>query len=64
MTIQILVPSIGCTACIETITKAIQSEDTSAIVTGDPATKSISVTTELTEPRVRELIASAGHEVN
>ena len=64
MTIQILVPSIGCAACIESITKAIQSEDPAAIVTGESATKSISVTTELTEPRVRELIAIAGHEVN
>ncbi len=63
MTIQLLVPSIGCAACIETITKAIQSEDASATVTGDAATKSISVATQLTESKIRELIAIAGHEV-
>lgn len=64
MTIQLLVPSIGCNACIETITKAIQSEDASAIITGDAATKSISVATQLTEFKIRELIAIAGHEVS
>ena len=63
MTIQLSVPSIGCAACIETITKAIQSVDSLATITGDPASKSLSIETQLTEVQIRELIAIAGHEV-
>jgi copper chaperone len=64
MTIQLLVSSIGCAACIETIAKAIQTEDASAIVTGDATSKSINVATQLPESKIRELIAIAGHEIS
>ncbi|ELS31468.1 MULTISPECIES: heavy-metal-associated domain-containing protein [Pseudanabaena] len=62
MTLKLSVPSIGCASCIETITKAIQSVDTSAIVTGDPASKSLDIDSQLSEVKIRELIAIAGHK--
>jgi copper chaperone len=63
MNLTLSVPSIGCASCIETITKAIQAVDASATVTGDAATKSLDVESQLTEVKIRELIAIAGHKV-
>ena len=62
MNLTLSVPSIGCASCIETITKAIQTVDASAIVTGDAATKSLDIESQLTEVKIRELIAIAGHK--
>ncbi|BBC23070.1 heavy-metal-associated domain-containing protein [Pseudanabaena sp. ABRG5-3] len=64
MSLTLSVPSIGCASCIETITKAIQSADTSALVTGDPAAKTVNIETQLPEAQIRELIAIAGHKVS
>jgi copper chaperone len=64
MNFNLLVPSIGCASCIETIAKAIQSVDASAIVTGDAASKSLDITSQLPETKIRELIAIAGHKVS
>lgn len=64
MSFKISVPSIGCSSCIETITKAIQSVDSSALIAGDVPTKSIEVTSQLTESQIRDLIESAGHQAS
>lgn len=64
MNLTLSVPSIGCASCIETITKAIQTVDASAIVTGDAATKSLDIESQLTEVKIRELIAIAGHKAS
>jgi len=63
MNFKLSVPSIGCASCIETIAKAIQSVDGSAIVTGDAASKSLDVTSDLSEDKIQELIVLAGHKV-
>ncbi|PZV16187.1 MAG: heavy metal transporter [Pseudanabaena sp.] len=62
MNLTISVPSIGCSSCIETIAKAIQSVDASAEVNGDAATKSLNIESQLPEVKIRELIAIAGHK--
>ncbi|MFM7886634.1 MAG: cation transporter [Pseudanabaena sp.] len=64
MSLKLTVPSIGCASCIETISKVIKSADASAIVTGDPASKSINIETQLPETQVRELIEIAGHKAS
>ncbi len=64
MNLTLSVPSIGCASCIETITKAIQTVDASAVVTGDAATKSLDIESQLTEVKIRELIAIAGHKAS
>ncbi len=63
MSLKLSVPSIGCASCIETIAKAIQSVDALSIVSGDPTTKSLDVESQLSEVKIRELIAIAGHKV-
>jgi len=63
MNLKLSVPSIGCSSCIETITKAIQSVDASAVITGDSASKSLDIESQLPEVKIRELITIAGHKV-
>ena len=63
MILKLSVPSICCASCIETITKAIQAVDASAIVTGEATTKSLNINSQLPETKIRELIAIAGHKV-
>lgn len=63
MSLKLSVPSIGCASCIDTITKAIQSVDALAIISGDPITKSLDIESQLSEIKIRELIAIAGHKV-
>ncbi len=63
MSLKLSVPSIGCASCIDTITKAIQSIDALAIISGDPVTKSVDIESQLSEIKIRELIAIAGHRV-
>jgi len=63
MSLKLSVPSIGCASCIETITKTIQSVDATATIAGDVASKSIDIESQLSEVKIRELIAIAGHKV-
>jgi copper chaperone len=63
MPLNLSVPSIGCNSCIETITKALQAVDTSAIIVGDAVAKTINITSQLHEERIRQLIELAGHKV-
>jgi copper chaperone len=62
MNLTISVPSIGCSSCIENITRAIQAVDASAVVNGDAATKSLDIESQLTEVKIRKLIEIAGHK--
>jgi copper chaperone len=64
MSLKLSVPSIGCASCIETITKAIHAVDASAIIAGETASKSLDIESQLSESKIRELIAIAGHQVD
>lgn len=61
---QLQVPSMACSACVETITQAIQEIDAAAAVDADPKTKAVQVTTEQSEAAVRDAIANAGYPVS
>jgi copper chaperone len=63
MNLTLSVPSIGCSSCIETITKTIQSVDASAVVIGDQTTKCLKIESQLPEFKILELIVLAGHKV-
>ncbi len=43
MTLQLTVPKLACSAYANTITKAIQSIDSTATVQADPKTKIVSI---------------------
>lgn len=60
---ELKVPSMACSACSDTITKAIKTVDPNAVVQADPKTKLVNVATEKPETEIREAIASAGYPV-
>ena len=61
MTLQLKVPNMACSACANTIAKAVQSIDPAANVEADPKTKWVKIQTELPESAIREAIAGAGY---
>jgi copper chaperone len=60
MTLQVKVPNIACSACGDTITKAIKAVDAMATVTADPKTKLVSIETQQSETAVKQAIVNAG----
>lgn len=63
MNLELTVPNMACSACGETITKAIQALDSKAIVQTDPKTKVVKVTTEAAEAEIKQVITAAGYTV-
>ncbi len=63
MKLQLTVPSMACGACAETITKAVIAVDPSAVVTADPKTKQVEVTSTAAPAQVKAAIAAAGYPV-
>ncbi|MEB3338677.1 MAG: heavy-metal-associated domain-containing protein [Leptolyngbyaceae bacterium] len=63
MTLQLTVPSMACSACADTITKAVKTVDAAAVVEADPKTKLVSIETQASESSVKAAIANAGYPV-
>ena len=61
MTIQLKVPDIACSACVNTVTKAIKSIDANATVDADTKTKIVNVQSQQPEDKIKEIIADAGY---
>ncbi|MEL6461554.1 MAG: heavy-metal-associated domain-containing protein [Cyanobacteria bacterium J06636_27] len=59
MTIQLKVPGIACSACVNTVTKAIKSIDANATVDADTKTKIVNVQSQQPEDKIKEIIADA-----
>lgn len=64
MTLQLTVPNMACSACADTITKAINAVDPGAKVSADPKTKVVNVETQASETAITEAIAAAGYTVS
>lgn len=63
MTLQLTVPNMACSACSDTIIKAIKAIDPNATVQADPKTKLVNVATQASEASVKQAIATAGYQV-
>ncbi|MBE9191542.1 heavy-metal-associated domain-containing protein [Gloeocapsopsis crepidinum LEGE 06123] len=61
MTLTLKVPKMACSACVNTITKAIKSVDANATVQAEPKTKLVNVETQASETVVKEALASVGY---
>ena len=61
MTLQLKVPRIACADCVNTVTKAIKSVDTTATVEADTKTKMVSIQTQKSEAEIKNAIAQAGY---
>lgn len=63
MSFQVTVPNMACSACSDTITKAIQNIDPSAKVSADLKTKLVSVDTLASETEIKQAITTAGYTI-
>ncbi|PSF39573.1 heavy metal transporter [Aphanothece hegewaldii CCALA 016] len=63
MSFQVTVTDMACSACSDTITKAIQTIDPTAKVNADPKTKLVSVDTLASFSEIKQAITTAGYTV-
>lgn len=63
MTLQLTVPNMACSACSDTITKAIQAIDPVAVVQADPKTKLVNIETQAAEAAIKQAITDAGYAI-
>ncbi|WP_250126549.1 heavy-metal-associated domain-containing protein [Chroococcidiopsis sp. CCMEE 29] len=63
MTLQLTVPNMVCSACGETIAKAVKVVDPTATVQADPKTKLVNIETQQSETAIKQAIADAGYAV-
>ncbi|MGQ9838075.1 MAG: heavy-metal-associated domain-containing protein [Cyanobacteriota bacterium] len=61
MQTTLTVPKLACSACVETVTKAIQQLDPQAQVQVDPKTKQVVITSEHPVSDLRQALAQAGY---
>lgn len=61
MTLQLTVPKLACSACVNTITKAVKAVDPNALVQAEPKTKLVLIETQAEESAITEAIAAAGY---
>lgn len=57
------VPDMACSACAETITKAVQSLDDQATVNTNLDTKAVEIESSASDDQVKTAIANAGYSV-
>lgn len=63
MAIQLTVPNMACSACGDTITKAVKAIDPAATVQADPKTKQVKIETQAIEANIKQAITDAGYTV-
>ncbi|WP_337884462.1 heavy-metal-associated domain-containing protein [Fischerella thermalis] len=64
MTLQLKVPNMACSACGESITKAVKTVDPAATVQADTKTKLVQIETQAAETAITQAITAAGYTVN
>ena len=63
MKLELSISDLACSACVETVTKAVQEVDAEAQVEADPKTKQVSIDTNASESAIKSAIAAAGYTV-
>jgi copper chaperone len=63
MAFALTVPNMACSACGDTITKAIKAIDPTATVQADPKTKLVSIDSQASETDIKQAITAAGYTV-
>ncbi|WP_449419797.1 heavy-metal-associated domain-containing protein [Phormidium nigroviride] len=63
MAIKLNVPSIVCSGCGDTITKAIKTVESEANVNVDVAAKTVTVEAQSSEESIKQAITATGHTV-
>lgn len=63
MTLQLTVPNMACSACADTITKAVKAVDPAAEISADPKSKQVNIDSQANETALREAIVTAGYTI-
>ena len=63
MTLQLKVPTMACSACLNTIAQAVKTLDPAAAVEADLKTKLVTIKTVKPETEVKSAIETAGYPV-
>lgn len=63
MAIKLNVPSIVCSGCGDTITKAIKTVESEANVNVDIAAKTVTVEAKASEESIKQAISATGHTI-
>lgn len=63
MTITLTIPDMACSACVETITKAVADLDPAASVDADTKTKQVNINTQADAGAIQQAITAAGYTV-
>ncbi|MFZ4676576.1 MAG: heavy-metal-associated domain-containing protein [Nodosilinea sp.] len=63
MALELKIPNLACSACVETVTKAVQAVDSQAQVMADPKTKQVSIVTSAPEAAIQTAITAAGYTI-
>ena len=61
MTLQLTVPKLACSACVNPITKAVKTVDPNAKVQAEPKNKLVLIETQADQTAIKEAIAAAGY---
>ncbi len=64
MTLQLQVPSMVCSGCSDTVTKAIKNLDANATVAVDLDSKTVSVESTASTDALKQAIEAIGHTVS
>ena len=62
--LAIKVPNMACSACAETITKAVQAIDDQASVQADPKTKDVQINSTASADESKQAVEAAGYTVS
>lgn len=62
--LMLTVPDMACSACAETITKAVHEIDMSASVEANPETKAVMIDSTASDADLKRAIADAGYTVS
>ena len=63
MALVLKVPSIVCSGCGDTITKAIKTVDSEATVNVDVAAKTVTVEAQASDESIKQAVVATGHTI-
>jgi copper chaperone len=61
MSLQLTVPKIACSSCVDTITKAIHTVDAQANIQANTKTKIVNVETQAPATAIKQVLANVGY---
>lgn len=61
MTLQLKVPKLACSACVNTIIRTVKAVDPNALVQAEPKTKLVSIETQADSSAITEALVAVGY---